>query len=126
MYQGLTQQEAKERLRKYGENSIATNSNFSLTELFFSQFPTTINIILLIAGFASFFINDKIDAFFIFAIVIINGCFGFFQEYRAQQSLEKLKKYTAPDALVIREGKEILILAEQVVKDDIVALSKGD
>ena len=126
MQQGLTQQEAQERLRKYGENSITTKSNFSLAGLFFSQFPTTINIILTVAGFASLFINDRIDAFFIFAIILINGCFGFFQEYRAQVSLEKLKEYTAPDALVIRDGKQLRILAEQVVTDDIVVLEEGD
>jgi Ca2+-transporting ATPase len=126
VHQGLTQQEVQERLNKYGENSITTKSNFSLTDLFFSQFPTTINIILMIAGFASLFINDKIDAFFIFAIVLINGCFGFFQEYHAQLSIEKLKEYTAPDATVIRDGKQLRILAEKVVQDDIVIIEEGD
>ncbi|HSX09279.1 MAG TPA: cation-transporting P-type ATPase [Candidatus Saccharimonadales bacterium] len=126
MQQGLTHQEVQERLQKFGENSIATKSSFSLTELFLSQFPTTINIILLGAGIASLFIKDSIDAFFIFAVILVNGCFGFFQEYRAQQALEKLKEYTAPDALVMREGKEMVILAEQVVPDDIVILEEGD
>jgi Ca2+-transporting ATPase len=126
MQQGLTQLEVQERLRKYGENVIATKSNFSLFNLFTSQFPTTINCILFVAGVASLFINDSLDALFIFAIILINGCFGFFQEYRAQQALEKLKEYTAPDALVIRDGKEQVILAEQVVPDDIVVLEEGD
>src|ERR1700691_1864308 len=114
MKNGLTHQEATERLRTYGKNTIVTRSDFSLWKLFLSQFPTTINIILFIAGAISLFINDRLDALFIFAIVFINGCFGFFQEYRAQQVLEKLKEYTAPDALVIREGKQLLLLAEQI------------
>lgn len=126
MQQGLSLQEVQERLSKYGENSITTKSDFSLITLFLSQFPTTINIILFVAGIASLFIRDRIDAFFIFAIIIINGCFGFFQEYRAQQALEKLKEYTTPDALVIRNGKESLISAEQIVPDDIVILEEGD
>lgn len=126
MQHGLTQQQAQERLQKYGKNTIITESGFSFWKLFLSQFPTTINTILFVAGIASLFIHDSVDAFFIFAIVIINGCFGFVQEYRAQQSLEKLKKYTAPDTLVIRDGKETLILAELLVPDDIVVLDEGD
>src|SRR6185437_13169063 len=106
MQLGLTQQEVQERLSKYGENVIATKSNFSFISLFASQFPTTINCILFVAGIASLVIKDSLDALFIFAIILINGCFGFFLEYRAQQALEKLKVYTAPDALVIRDGKE--------------------
>ena len=126
MQQGLTQQEAKKRLQKYGKNTIITESKFSLWKLFFSQFPTTINGILFVAGVASLFINDLLDAFFIFAIIFINGCFGFAQEFRAQKALEKLKEYSAPDALVIRDGNETVILAEQVVTDDIVVLTEGD
>src|SRR5882672_8192823 len=126
MDKGLTQREAQERLHTYGMNTISTESTFSVWDLFLSQFPTTINAILLVAGIASLFINDSLDAFFIFAIIIINGCFGFAQEYRAQKSLEKLKQYTTPEALVIRDGKETVILAEQLVPDDIVVLSEGD
>lgn len=126
MVNGLTQHEAVERLHNYGANTISTESEFSLVKLFLSQFPTTINAILFIAGLASLFIHDVLDAFFIFAILIINGCFGFAQEYRAQKSLEKLKEYTAPEALVIRDGKEKVILAEQLVPDDIVVIDEGD
>jgi Ca2+-transporting ATPase len=126
MEHGLTQHEAAEKLRKYGKNSIATESSFSVRKLFLAQFPTTINAILFVAGVASLIIHDILDAVFIFAIVFINGCFGFAQEYRAQKELEKLKLYTAPEALVIRDGKEKVILAEEVVPDDIIVLTEGD
>src|SRR6185312_12406273 len=115
MEHGLTQHEALEQLKRYGKNSIATESTFSTRRLFFSQFPTIINAILFIAGIASLIIQDTLDAFFIFAIIFVNGCFGFTQEYRAQKEMEKLKAYTAPEALVLRDGKETIILAEQVV-----------
>jgi P-type Ca2+ transporter type 2C len=126
MEHGLTQHEAQERLHKYGKNEIATETKFSVRDLFLSQFPTTINAILFIAGVASLFIRDAVDAFFIFAVIVINGFFGFAQEYRAQKSLEKLKEYTAPEALVLRDGKETVILAELLVPNDIVVLSEGD
>jgi Ca2+-transporting ATPase len=126
MKSGLTQHEALELLKKYGRNSIATESDFSARKLFLSQFPTTINAILFVAGIASLLIKDVIDAFFIFTIIVINGCFGFAQEYRAQKELEKLKTYTAPETLVLRDDKETIILAEQLVPDDIVIISEGD
>ncbi|SRR6266568_665920 len=126
MDHGLTLHEAQERLKKYGNNTIAAESNFSVQQLFFSQFPTTINAILFVAGVASLVIHDPLDAFFIFAIIFINGCFGFAQEFRAQKALEKLKDYTAPEALVLRDGKETIILAQNVVPDDIIILSEGD
>ncbi len=126
MIHGLTQHEVLEQTKKYGNNSIATESNFSAFSLFLSQFPTIINAILFIAGTASLLIHDILDAFFIFIIIIINGCFGFAQEYRAEKELEKLKTYTAPEALVLRDGKEAIILAEQLVPKDIVILNEGD
>ncbi len=126
MEHGLTQHETAERLRKYGKNSITMGSGFSVWKLFLSQFPTTINAILCAAGIASLFIRDILDASFIFVIIILNGCFGFFQEFRAQKALEKLKAYTTPQAIVIRDGKELAILAEQIVPDDIVVLTEGN
>src|ERR1700761_9202441 len=121
----LTKQEVLERLEKYGMNTIETESHFSILNLFLTQFPTTINIILFIAGVASLIIKDILDAVFILAIIFINGCFGFFQEYRAQKSLEKLKEYAVPEALVIRSNGVEVILAEKLVPDDTVIIEEG-
>lgn len=126
MEQGLAHHEAAALLKKYGENTISSQSTFSLRKLLLSQFLTTINGILFIAGILSLFLENHLDSFFIFIVIIINAIFGFIQEYKAQKSLEKLKAYTAPLARVIREGKEEQILASQLVPTDIVVLSEGD
>jgi len=126
MEHGLTQREAEAQLEKVGKNEITTESSFSVYKLFLTQFPTTINAILFIAGIASLVIKDILDGFFIFAVIIVNGILGFIQEYRAQVSLEKLKAYTAPEAIVLRDGKESVVLAETLVPDDIVILGEGD
>jgi Ca2+-transporting ATPase len=126
MEQGLAQHDVPELLKKYGENTISSETTFSMKKLFFSQFPTTINAILFIAGVLSLLISNQLDAFFIFIVIIINASLGFIQEYRAQKSLEKLKAYTAPLARVIRDGKEEQILAAKLVPGDIVILSEGD
>ncbi len=126
MEKGLSQHEVQQRLKSYGENIISSESTFSVKKLFLSQFPTTINAILFVAGVFSLVIHNMLDAFFIFIVIIINACFGFIQEYRAQKSLEKLQEYTAPVTLVVREGIEEQILAANLVPDDIVILSEGD
>lgn len=126
MEHGLAHHEVTERLKKQGENVISSESKFSVRKLFLAQFLSTINAILLVAGIFCLIIRDELDAFFIFLVIIVNACFGFIQEYRAQKSLEKLKAYTAPIARVIRDGKEAEILASQLVPDDIVVLSEGD
>lgn len=126
MEKGLSQDEVQEQVKTYGKNVIEAESNFSIKKLFLSQFPTTINAILFIAGVFSLLIQNYLDAFFIFIVIVINACFGFIQEFRAQKSLEKLKAYTAPMARVLRGGKEEQILAADLVPNDIVILSEGD
>lgn len=123
--QGLSAHEVTERKKLYGKNEIPSKQSFSVRDLFFSQFLTVINGILFIAAFLSLFLRGYFDSIFILAIIIINAIFGFFQEYRAQKSLEKLKNYTSPTALVIRDGKDEKILAADLVPDDIVVISEG-
>lgn len=122
---GLTAQEAEQKQKEFGKNIIESENTFSIFKLFFSQFTTLINGILLTAGVISFFIDNRLDAIFIFAIIILNAILGFVQEYRAEKSLEKLKQFTAPMARVLRNGEEQEILAEEIVPDDIVILSEG-
>ncbi|MBU4016089.1 cation-translocating P-type ATPase [Patescibacteria group bacterium] len=123
--QGLTPHEVTERRKLYGKNEIPSQQSFSVRALFFSQFLTVINGILFLAAFLSLFLRGYFDSIFIVAIIIINAIFGFIQEYRAQKSLEKLKNYASPTALVIRSGKEQKILAADLVPDDIVVISEG-
>jgi P-type Ca2+ transporter type 2C len=122
---GLTQKEAEQKQKEFGKNIISSESSFSIFRTFLSQFTSVINGILLTAGIISFFIDNQLDAFFIFAIIILNAILGFVQEYRAEKSLEKLKHFTAPTARVLRDGKEIEILAEELVPGDTVILSEG-
>lgn len=126
MESGLSSGEVKKRQAIYGKNIVATKHTHTVWGLFISQFTTIINAILYLAAIFSIVIHRTIDGVFLLAIIIINACFGFIQEYRAQKSLEKLQQYTAPTARVLREGKETQILAEDLVPDDIVILSEGD
>jgi Ca2+-transporting ATPase len=125
MEKGLSQNDVQERLQKYGKNVVPSKTVSSALEIFYRQFPTVINGILAIAAIFSFLLHNILDGGFILAIIFVNACFGFMQEFRAQKSLEKLKDYTSPTARVIRDQKEEQILAEDLVPDDIVILSEG-
>ncbi len=126
MDKGLSSNEAQNIQVKLGKNVISAHATSSALKIFLAQFPTLINIILAIAGVFFFAIGDRIDGGFILAVILINACFGFIQEYRAEKSLEKLKQYAAPLARVKRDGKEAQILAEDIVPGDIIVLSEGD
>ena len=91
-----------------------------------SQFTDTMVLVLLAATLLSALLGDLIDALTILTIVIINGILGFIQEYRAERSLEEIKKLSSPYAVVIRDGKRKRIPAEEVVKGDIVEIEAGD
>lgn len=126
MEKGLSEAQVLQQSQQFGKNVITTKKTYSPLSIFLSQFPTFINAILLLAATLAFFVHDAIDGYFILAIVLLNGFFGFFQEYRAEKSLEKLKTYTTTTTRVIRDGVEQQIPTEQLVPDDVVIIVEGD
>ncbi len=126
MLPGLTTKEALDKQKQYGKNEITTQTKNSPLFLFFSQFPTTINAILALAGLFSFIIGNTLDGFFIFAVLVINALFSFFQEYKAEKALEKLKSFITPLSHVMRDGKQEEIETINLVPGDIVKLFEGD
>lgn len=123
---GLTSQEAKKRLEKFGLNELVKAQKFSLGRLFISQFKSALVYVLLIAGVVSFFFGEFVDAYVIFAAVFINVIVGFFQEKKANQSLEKLNKVVRKESLVWRDGVEKKIEAKELVPGDVIFLAAGD
>ena len=137
---GLSEEEAKKRLQEYGYNELKERKKVSALEIFLNQFKDIFVIMLLIAIAISVligwyevkenpeksFFEAYADAVAIGAIVVLNAIVGFTQEYRAEKALEAMKKLTAPKARVIREGKEVLIDAREVVPGDILLIEAGD
>ena len=89
-------------------------------------------VILLIAAGVSFALSlidgdaDISEPVIILAIIVMNALIGVIQESRAEKSLEKLKELSQPHARVIRDGKEIIIPAAEVVVGDTILFSSGD
>lgn len=126
MEHGLSKQEVEENFAKFGKNTISLGKAFSPLKLYLSQFPSFINAVLLLASLFSFFINNVIDGFLILIILVLSATLSFFQEYRAQKELEKLRNLLTPVCRVIRDGKEEEIPSAEIVPGDIVILNEGD
>ncbi|RLG21676.1 calcium-translocating P-type ATPase, PMCA-type [Candidatus Micrarchaeota archaeon] len=122
---GLSETEAKRRLKKFGYNEIRREEKHKLLKIFMSQFESPLVIVLIFATAFSFFIGNTIDALIILAIVILNAVFGFVQEYKADKAIEALRKLSHPKSIVIRNGKEMQIPSRELVPGDIIILSEG-
>lgn len=126
LQKSLTTSQAQDLLRVHGKNEIHSEQASSVLRIFLSQFPTVTNAILLFAAVIFIFTGDIADSIFIFAVLFLNGLFGFSQEFSAEKSLEKLKSYTTPLVRAIRDGKQQEIASALLVPGDIVILSEGD
>jgi len=122
---GLSSSEVKERLLHFGKNLIREEKRISPVRIFLNQFRDFIIIILIAAVIISFLIGEYIDAAAIFVILIINAILGFSQEYRAERSIQALKKLASQKAMVLREGKRQEINASELVPGDIIFLEAG-
>ena len=124
--QGLSAEESQKRIAQYGKNELAPKKAKNPFILFLSQFRSFIIYILIGATIVSAFINEYIDAAVIFAILIINAILGFIQEYKAEKSIEALRKMASLKAKVLRDGKKTEIDATHLVPGDIILLETGD
>ena len=89
---GLSFDQVEKNQDKYGFNILAKADKFSISRLILSQFKSALIYILLIAGLISIFFKEYVDAYVIFAAVLLNVVIGFIQEFKANKSLEKLNK----------------------------------
>lgn len=124
--EGLKSSEAKRRLDVIGPNKLSEGKKISPLKIFLSQFTDFMVLVLMGAAIVSGFLGEFADSVTILAIIIINAILGFVQEYRAEKSLEALKKIIAPEARVRRDGQIINVPSALLVPGDIVVLETGD
>lgn len=123
--EGLTEEEAKKRLQKYGPNKIAEEKETGKLTIFIRQFTSPLIYILIIAAVITFFFREFIDTGVIIFIVLLNAVIGYLQEFKAEQSVRALKKMFILKARVLRDEKEKEIASEDLVPGDIVLLTSG-
>lgn len=130
---GLSSQEAQRRLAEYGENKLAEKKKKTNFQRFLEQFQDVMILILLLAAVVSFVVacfgHDPMEFFepvLILLIVVLNAVLGMVQESKAEKALDALKNMSAPHARVLRDGREQVIDAAQLVPGDIIRLEAGD
>lgn len=123
--QGLTQDEAEARIKKYGENVIKKKKQATQLMLFLSQFRNPIIIILIVATAISGVTGELTDALIIATIIFASAVLSFIQEYSAGNAIEELRAKVQARALVLRDGKFTEISSRGIVPGDIVRLSSG-
>lgn len=122
---GLTPEEAKARLSKYGENKLASKKGKTLFQLFLAQLNDVMIYILLAAALISGLLGEISDAVIIALVILINAIVGVIQESKAEKALEALKELSTPKAVVKRDGELVEIPSEEVVPGDIVVIDAG-
>jgi len=123
---GLSEKEARGRLSRDGINRISERKPISKIKMLLAQFNNVLVFIVLAAVGVSIFLRHWGDAIFILVVVLINILVGFFQEYKADKTIQEMKKIVARTTTVIRDEKIRLINAFYVAIGDIVILKAGD
>ena len=130
---GLTTAQAQEAKAKYGPNKLEEKKKTTNLQRFLAQFKDVMILILLLAAAVSFGIacttgepSEFFEPVLILLIVVLNAIMGMLQESKAEKALDALKSLSAPHARVIRDGKEQVIDASELVPGDIIHLEAGD
>ena len=127
---GLSSQQVSERLQQYGPNELEEIAGRSPWSIFVDQFTNIMLLMLMGVAVISGFLDIKSntfpkDAIAIFAIVVLNGILGYFQEQSAEKALAALKNLASPLVRVLRDGKTLEIAAKELVPGDVMLLDAG-
>lgn len=123
---GLGFDEAKRRLEKNGPNKLPEAKRLTDSQIFFNQFKNSLVYVLLFASVITIILREFVDTGIILAAVFLNVFIGFFEERKAEKTIEKLKEAIDHKAKVLREGGEREIDAEEVVSGDVIVIEAGD
>jgi len=125
-HEGLRTEEGARRLEFYGANELQERPRAGFWQMLLTQFKGFVIWILMAAGLISALLGDFVEAAAILAIVLLNALIGVVQQGKAEQALAALKKMTAPDAHVMRDGQRIMVPARELVPGDVVFLEAGN
>ncbi|MBS1113165.1 MAG: calcium-transporting ATPase [Nitrospirae bacterium] len=122
---GITEEEARTRIKRFGENVLKEKEKKTLFMIFLDQFRDFMILVLIAAAVISGVIGELSDTIAIIVIVVLNAVIGFAQEYRAEKAMAALKKMAAPYATVLRQGTPADIPSAGLVPGDVVLLEAG-
>jgi len=123
---GISEEEAANRLARQGPNRLPAPKTHGSVALFFCQFHNVLIYILMAASAVTAMLGHWVDAAVILGVIVINAVIGFVQEGKAEDALNAIRRMLSPNAMVMRDGRQMTIRAEVLVPGDIVMLQSGD
>ncbi len=123
---GLCSEEASRRIDRYGPNRLPEPEMRSPLQRFIHQFHNILIYVLIAAGTTTAILGHWLDAGVIFAVVVLNAVIGFVQEGKAENALRAIRQMLSPNAMVLRNGRQLTLQAERLVPGDVVLLQSGD
>src|SRR5512146_421421 len=126
MLQGLTEQEARERLATDGYNELPGTKKRTFLHILLEVVREPMFLMLIACGLLYLFLGDSEEAVMLLGFVVVIIGITLYQEQKTERALEALRDLSSPRALVIRDGRQQRIAGREVVRDDIVLISEGD
>ncbi len=123
---GLTTDEARERLLQFGPNALPAPGARSRLAVFAGQFRSPLIYLLFGAAAIALSLGHSSDALVIFIVVLLNAVIGSVQEGRAERSMNALRTLAAHKARVVRDGREVVLEARELVPGDVIVMEAGD
>ncbi|MFA5777421.1 MAG: cation-translocating P-type ATPase [Parcubacteria group bacterium] len=125
-FSGISKEEAKLRRKTCGLNLLKNSDKFKWLKILGGQFNDALIWILLVASLLAFLFGEQRDVTIILTIVLINAGIGFFQEFKAEKIIDKIKKFSSDKAIVLRDGKKEEVDSKFIVPGDVICVSAGD
>ena len=123
---GLSSQEARERLERFGPNELGNARRVQFLRELALRFTNPLVLVLLFASTVSAFTGDVAGAGIIAAIILMSVSLDFVQEHRAARAAEALAQRVALTAHVLRDGERREVPFSAIVPGDVVLLAAGD
>lgn len=123
---GLTKQERQARLKNNGPNKMEEKEQVKLWRKIGKHFTDLLMVVLIVAALLKFTTGEVVEGSIIFLVVIVNGFVGYWQERKAEESLDGLKQMMGQEATVLNENQPLKLNSEELVQGDVVILKAGD
>ncbi|MCK0097362.1 cation-transporting P-type ATPase [Yoonia sp. F2084L] len=123
---GLSTQRALALHDTHGWNELPQAAGPSPLRILLRQFTNVLVVILIIAAVIAFLAGERIDTIAIAIVIMLNGALGFVQEWRAENALQALRNMMSPQATVLRDGRQMIVAARDLVPGDLIIVAAGD
>lgn len=124
--EGLSDDAAAKRLEEYGPNTIVSRKKISRWNIFAKQILNPMVLLLVVAAAVSFYLDERLEANAILAIVLLNCLIGYFQEAKAEAAIEALADLASPKGKVLRGQHVVTVSSDTIVPGDILIFEAGD